>query len=167
MRALLRAAVHPVQRSLNRRSSTLPIAAPAPRGHARAVAAMAAPPPPPDAPNHPDVVCVYVTCPDAPSTDKVIDAVVPTRLAACVNVLPGITSVYRWKGEIQRDSEALLIMKTLRARLPDLTAAVIAAHPYETPEVLALPAVGGSAAYLKWVAEEASGGGGGGGGGEK
>jgi len=101
------------------------------------------------------VVVVYVTCPDAAACDKVIDAVIgKDRLAACVNIVPGITSVYRWKGEVQRDAETLLIMKTTRACLEKLQDAVIAAHPYETPEVLALEAVGGSAAYLKWVADE-------------
>ena len=164
MRALLRAAAAPTQRRL---TTTTIISAP-PRG-TRAAASPAMAAPVSDLEANP-VLVVYVTCPDAAASDRVIDAVVPTRLAACVNIVPGLTSVYRWKGEVKRDAEALLIMKTRRSLLPALTDAVVAAHPYDTPEVLALPAVGGSAAYLQWVADETGpvggGGGGGGGGGE-
>ena len=100
------------------------------------------------------VLVVYVTVPDAAAADAVVDALIPTSLAACVNIVPGLTSVYKWKGAVQRDAESLLIIKTTAGRLEALTAAVKAAHPYDTPEVLALPAVGGSADYLRWVADE-------------
>jgi periplasmic divalent cation tolerance protein len=81
-------------------------------------------------------------------------ALVSERLAACVNVVPGVRSIYRWEGEVQADEEALLVIKTTEARLAALTARVQALHSYDLPEVLALPAVGGSAAYLGWVAGE-------------
>jgi len=110
-------------------------------------------------PSPSDVLVVYVTVPDAAVADAVANAVINPRLAACVNVLPGVTSVYRWQGAVQRDVESLLIIKTVRSRLDALTAAVKAVHPYDTPEVLALPAVGGSAEYLKWVVDETAAGG--------
>jgi periplasmic divalent cation tolerance protein len=105
-------------------------------------------------PNPSDVLVVYCTVPDASAADAVAGAVVGARLAACVNVVPGLTSIYRWKGKIERDSELLLLMKTTAGRLDALTAAVKAAHPYDVPEVLAVPAAGGSADYLRWVADE-------------
>lgn len=78
---------------------------------------------------------------------------VDERLAACVNVVPQMTSVYRWKGAVEQDREQLLIIKTTRDRLPALEARIRDLHPYELPEFLVLSAAGGSAAYLAWVAE--------------
>ena len=101
-----------------------------------------------------DVLVVYCTVPDAAAADKVADAVIGPRLAACVNIVPSVTSVYRWQGAVQRDAETLLLIKTTAGRLDALTAAIKAAHPYEVPEVLAVPAAGGSPAYLKWVVDE-------------
>jgi len=68
-------------------------------------------------------------------------------------VVPAVRSIYRWEGEVQTDDEALLVIKTTEARLAALTERVQALHPYDVPEVLALPASGGSAAYLDWVGE--------------
>lgn len=79
--------------------------------------------------------------------------IVEERLAACVNVLPLMTSVYRWKGSVERDPEQLLIMKTTADRVDVLEARVRALHPYELPEFLVLPASGGSIGYLDWVRE--------------
>ncbi|KAF8060291.1 PHB6 [Scenedesmus sp. PABB004] len=98
------------------------------------------------------VVVVYVTTPSAEVADSLATALVGVRLAACVNLVPGVTSVYTWKGKLERDSEVLMIIKTTAALLPELTATVVQLHPYDEPEVLALPAVGGSATYLAWVA---------------
>ena len=79
-------------------------------------------------------------------------ALVEERLAACGNVLPGLRSLYRWEGKVQDDAEALLLLKTTRRRFPALRARVLALHPYEVPEVLALPVEGGHPAYLDWIA---------------
>ncbi len=79
---------------------------------------------------------------------------VEERLAACANILPGMTSVYRWNGAVQRDSEVVLICKTVRSRTTELEAKVKALHPYECPCVVVLPVVDGSAQFLVWVNEQ-------------
>jgi periplasmic divalent cation tolerance protein len=78
-------------------------------------------------------------------------AVLEARLAACVNVIPGCRSLFWWEGAIQDDTELLLIVKTSEPKLAELTRFVVARHPYDCPEVLALPVTGGSAAYLDWM----------------
>ena len=75
------------------------------------------------------------------------------RLAACVNVLPVMTSVYRWQGRVEQDREQQLIIKTARTQVPALEQRLRQLHPYELPEFLVLPASGGSEAYLRWVEE--------------
>ena len=82
---------------------------------------------------------------------------VEERLAACVNVLPVMTSLYRWKGGVEQDREQQLVIKTTAERLPALEARFHALHPYEVPEFLVVPAAGGSAAYLAWVRASVSG----------
>ena len=79
---------------------------------------------------------------------------VDDRLAACVNVLPGAHSFYRWEGRVQEDAEVLMIIKTSRDRCEELAARINDLHPYDVPEVLVLPADGGSTPYLKWVETE-------------
>lgn len=96
---------------------------------------------------------VLVTAPPA-EAEGLGRALVAERLAACVNLLPGARSIYRWEGELKIDEEALLVIKTTEARLSAVTERVTTLHSYELPEVLALPAVGGSAAYLGWLASE-------------
>ncbi len=91
------------------------------------------------------------TCPDAASAARIADALVGERLAACVNVLPGLQSVYRWQGRVERASEVLLLIKTTRARLEALSARLVELHPYELPEVLAVDIAGGLPAYLAWI----------------
>jgi periplasmic divalent cation tolerance protein len=92
-----------------------------------------------------DVRVVLLTAPDATTAERIATALVEERLAACVNVVPGMRSTYRWEGAVQRDDELLLVAKTRADRLAALTARVCALHPYELPEVLALPAAGGAA----------------------
>ncbi len=96
---------------------------------------------------------VLVTSPTRKVGEKIARTLVHERLAACVNVIPGLTSIYRWEGKICRDAEVLLLIKTRQVRLPALTRRVKALHPYTVPEVIALPLAGGSATYLSWVRE--------------
>lgn len=96
---------------------------------------------------------VLVTCPNQKVGQQLGHALVQERLAACVNVIPEITSIYRWEGKICRDAEVLLVIKTRRMRLSALIRRVKALHPYSVPEVIALPLVGGSASYLSWVCD--------------
>ncbi len=92
---------------------------------------------------------------NAPPDDavRIADALVRERLAACVNILPGVQSVYQWKGEVAHDTEHALLIKTTAARMPALTARVRALHPYELPELISLPLhpTEEIAAYLDWV----------------
>ena len=101
-----------------------------------------------------DVRVVLITAPDAAAAEKLARALVEERLAACVNVLPGVHSFYRWEGSVQDDAELLLVAKTRAERVGALAARVNELHPYDLPEVLELPATGGSEAYLDWVRTE-------------
>jgi periplasmic divalent cation tolerance protein len=101
-----------------------------------------------------DVVALLVTAPDAETGRRIARALVEERLAACVNVLPGVHSIYRWKGAVEEADEVMLVAKTRAERAAALAARVRALHPYELPEVVVLPVRGGSRAYLQWVAAE-------------
>ena len=98
-------------------------------------------------------IVVYVTVPDESAAKSIADSILGDRLAACCNILPSIRSLYRWKGEIQDDSELLLIFKTKAALFEKLSASVKASHPYEVPEIIAIPIADGSADYLAWIDE--------------
>jgi len=97
---------------------------------------------------------VLVTVPDAEIGLVLAREMVRVRLAACGNIIPGLTSVYRWKGEVHQDPESLVIFKTTAALLEDLKTRVVNLHPYEVPEFLVLPVVDGHLPYLEWVREE-------------
>ena len=101
-----------------------------------------------------DVVALLVTAPDEETGRRIARALVEERLAACVNVLPGVHSIYRWKGAVEEASEVMLVAKTRAERAGLLAARVRALHPYELPEVVALPVTDGSRAYLRWVIAE-------------
>jgi periplasmic divalent cation tolerance protein len=98
----------------------------------------------------------FSTAPDAETAGRIARALVDERLAACVNVVAGVRSIYRWKGAVEDEAEVLLVIKTRVERLETLAARLRALHPYELPELVALPAVGGLGAYLEWVASEAT-----------
>jgi periplasmic divalent cation tolerance protein len=98
-----------------------------------------------------DVRIVLITAPDREVAAGLGRALVEERLAACANLVPQITSIYRWEGAVQEDSEVLMVVKTSAGRVAALTERVLALHPYEVPEVLVLPVESGTAAYLDWV----------------
>jgi len=97
------------------------------------------------------IIGAFVTVPNHEVAQSLASSLVASHLAACVNIIPGIESVYFWEGKVQRDSEMLLMIKTQRRLLDDLTAHVKANHPYSVPEVIAVPVIGGHAPYLEWV----------------
>jgi periplasmic divalent cation tolerance protein len=102
------------------------------------------------------VRALLTTAPDADTAASLARALVGERLAACVNVVPGVRSFYRWEGDVQEDAEVLLIIKTQAARQEEVAARIKALHPYALPEVLVLPVVGGSVSYLDWVETESA-----------
>jgi len=103
-------------------------------------------------PRHGGALVVMVTAPSGGKAAEIARALVEERLAACGNVLPGLRSLYRWEGKVQDDAEALLLLKTTRDRFEALRARLLSLHPYQVPEVIALPVEAGHAAYLEWIA---------------
>lgn len=97
------------------------------------------------------VLLCLCTCPDAATATRLAEMLVGEQLAACVNRLPGVHSTYRWQGEVHTDAEELLLIKTTAGRFEALKARLLALHPYELPELIALPVERGHAAYLDWV----------------
>ena len=94
---------------------------------------------------------IFCTVPDTETGHRIADRLVEYHLAACVNLLPGIESVYRWQGQLQKDAEVLLMIKSRSADYADIEAAIRALHPYELPEIIAVPLSDGLPAYLDWV----------------
>ena len=101
---------------------------------------------------------VLVTAPDAETGARIARTLVEEQLIACANLVPGIRSIYRWEGRVADEAEVLLVLKTRASACAALAARVKALHPYELPEVVALPVVAGSEAYLDWVIAESGGG---------
>lgn len=98
-------------------------------------------------------IVVYITVPNPEEGEKIARALVEKRLAACVNILPGLRSIYRWQGKICDDKELLLMAKTTVALFDALEKEVKALHSYKVPEIIALPIVAGSKEYLNWIEE--------------
>ncbi|KAK5824118.1 Protein CutA, chloroplastic -like protein [Gossypium arboreum] len=96
-------------------------------------------------------IVVYVTVPNREAGRKLAGSIVKEKLAACVNIVPGLESVYLWEGKINSDPEEMLIIKTRQSLLEALTEHVKANHEYDVPEVIALPITGGSPQYLEWL----------------
>jgi len=94
---------------------------------------------------------VLCTAPDAETAETIATALVTDRLAACVNILPGVTSVYRWQGKIERDAELLLLIKTAAGSWSRLEQRIRSLHPYELPEIIAVPIQTGQENYLEWI----------------
>ena len=96
---------------------------------------------------------VFVTAPNEEEAQRIAQKLLSDQLAACVNILPGMTSVYTWKGETCEDREVLLLIKTRAALFEALSATIEDAHPYEVPEIIATPISAGSTGYLNWIDE--------------
>ena len=96
---------------------------------------------------------VYCTCPDQTTAERIAEALVAERLAACANIVPGLISIYRWQGQVRRETELLLIIKTRGVVYSLLEARIRELHPYEVPEIVALPIQAGAAEYLGWLAD--------------
>ena len=101
-------------------------------------------------------IVVFMTAGDRDEADRIAEALVDARLAACVQILPEIKSVYRWKGAIERANEVLLLAKTTTEKFAELDRVVREIHSYDTPEIVAVPADAVSKPYLKWLLEGCS-----------
>lgn len=97
---------------------------------------------------------VLISTPGAEAGRRLARALVEERLAACGSVVPAVTSVYRWRGAIEEEEEALVVLKTTSGRVEPLTRRALELHPYEVPEIVALPVAGGNPRYLAWLSEE-------------
>ena len=102
----------------------------------------------------PQRLVTLITCPTRQVADALADALIERHHAACVNIVPGLTSVYRWEGRVERAEEWLLIAKTTASAYPGLEACVLDLHPDDLPEIVALPIEQGLAGYLAWIGDE-------------
>jgi periplasmic divalent cation tolerance protein len=102
-------------------------------------------------PTNTEAIAVFITAANKEEATRLADMLVTSHLAACVQILPEIESVYRWQGKVERQREVLLIAKTTEAKFDELEKEVRALHSYETPEVVALQITGGSRPYLEWL----------------
>ena len=99
------------------------------------------------------LLVVLMTAPDRDEASRIAELLVNSRLAACVQILPEVQSVYRWKGEVERNTEILLLAKTTSDKFDELDRAVREIHSYDTPEIVALPVNAASESYLNWLLE--------------
>ncbi len=104
-----------------------------------------------------EYIVVYVTTPNEKTAKKIAKEVLEKRLAACINIIPNIYSTYRWRGRIEEDQEALMIIKTRRGLFDILAKTIKEKHPYEVPEVIGIPIIEGYNAYLEWIRDETKG----------
>ena len=102
------------------------------------------------------LIVVLCTVPDEATAERLAKGLVEERLAACVNAIPGVKSFYRWQGKVETDTETQLLIKTRSERFDELAAWISANHPYEVPELVAIPADRVSDAYLAWAVEQTS-----------
>lgn len=104
----------------------------------------------------PKAIIVMVTCPSRKTADRIAQGLVSQRLAACVNIIGGVRSLFRWQGKVESASEQLLVIKTERRLFRRLQAAIKASHPYQVPEIIALPIIAGDSDYLLWIRQSLS-----------
>ncbi len=101
-----------------------------------------------------DAMLVLTTLPNSDAAADLAKKVVGEKLAACANVMPAVRSIYRWQGAVQDENEVLVLLKTRQARFDKLKARILELHPYDVPEVIAIPVEQGHGAYLDWIANE-------------
>ncbi|MHB1950943.1 MAG: divalent-cation tolerance protein CutA [Acidiferrobacteraceae bacterium] len=99
----------------------------------------------------PAACLVLTTCPDRESADTIARTLITERVATCVNIVPGIASCYRWRGEVQSSTELLLLIKAPSAHYDQIEQRLQTLHPYELPEIIAVPIANGLPAYLSWL----------------
>lgn len=100
-----------------------------------------------------DKIVIFVTAANRNECKQIARRIVETRLAACVNILPPIESIYRWKGQIAEEGEFLLIIKSTEALFAEIETEILKLHSYQTPEIICLPVIEGSRNYLQWISE--------------
>lgn len=98
-------------------------------------------------------IIIYCTCPDIVTADRISRRIIRQHMAACVNQIPGTTSIYEWDGKIRQDNEVLLIIKSTEERFEAIQQLVIEEHPYELPELVAVPITQGLPDYLEWMTQ--------------
>src|SRR3954453_8528956 len=103
-----------------------------------------------------DPIVVFMTAANGEEATRLAEVLVGSHLAACVQIMPEMESVYRWQGKVERQAEVLLIAKTTRGKFDELEREVRALHSYDTPEIVAVPIVAGSAPYLEWLIKAAA-----------
>ena len=101
-----------------------------------------------------DKVVVYTTCGNITEAESIARNLIDSRLAACVNVVPGLLSYYRWQGKVENDAELLLMIKTAGSLIDQVRNALETLHSYDLPEMIVLPIIGGSPNYLEWLEQE-------------
>jgi periplasmic divalent cation tolerance protein len=101
-----------------------------------------------------DALVVFCTCENESQAQHIAEALVDARLAACVNILPPLQSIYRWQGKVERAEETLLLIKTVPERFIALRDRITELHTYETPEIIAVPVADGSQKYIAWLREQ-------------
>ena len=101
-------------------------------------------------------VLVYTTCPSVETAEEIAGALVEDSLAACVNIIPEMISVYAWQGQRQRDDEVVMLVKTMAGMANSVIERINELHPYDVPAGLVLPAVGGSSEFVDWIKEQTS-----------
>lgn len=94
---------------------------------------------------------IYCTCPNQETAEQIAQQLIARKLAACVNILPGVSSVYEWQGQIETAQEHLLLIKSRKAQYAEIEAAIKAIHPYQLPEIIAVAIESGSTEYLQWI----------------
>lgn len=102
-------------------------------------------------------IVIFITTPSYEEARKIADELVAQKKAACVNIVPGVNSIFRWKGKIENAEESLLVVKTGARLFPEVMSAVKGIHSYDVPEIIALPIVEGNPDYLAWLKEETGG----------
>ncbi len=103
-----------------------------------------------------EVILIFSTAPDAETAKRIARILVEEKLAACVSLMPAVQSIYRWEGKVEEAIEISLMIKTKRSSFASLSDQIKAIHPYDVPELVALPVIDGLPAYLNWVRDETS-----------